>query len=198
MMTSSNGNIFCVTGPLWGEPTGHRWIPPQRPVTRSFWIFFGLCLNKRFSDQSRRRRFQTPSRSLWRHCKDSSDLTVMMRTLSFSALHSPQPYLDPRVWVLLSASTRWCLVRICEWIQGFLTHWGRNKMANLLLRTFSKAFARMKMATSHYWSQRRSHYLMYIHMYVNRLQWVNSLRPRKKGTISQMTFSNAFSWITLY
>ena len=27
MMTSSNGNIFCVTGPLCGEFTGHRWIP---------------------------------------------------------------------------------------------------------------------------------------------------------------------------
>ena len=27
MRTSSNGNIFRVTGPLWGEFTGHRWIP---------------------------------------------------------------------------------------------------------------------------------------------------------------------------
>ena len=27
MMTSSNGNLFRVTGPLWGEFTGHRWIP---------------------------------------------------------------------------------------------------------------------------------------------------------------------------
>ena len=35
-MTSSNGNISRVTGPLWGESTGHRWIPPQRPETRSF------------------------------------------------------------------------------------------------------------------------------------------------------------------
>ena len=26
-MTTSNGNIFRVTGPLWGESTGHRWIP---------------------------------------------------------------------------------------------------------------------------------------------------------------------------
>ena len=26
-MTSPNGNIFRVTGPLWGESTGHRWIP---------------------------------------------------------------------------------------------------------------------------------------------------------------------------
>ena len=27
MMTSSNGNIFLVTGPLCEEFTGHRWIP---------------------------------------------------------------------------------------------------------------------------------------------------------------------------
>ena len=27
MMTSSNGNIFCVSGHLCGEFTGHRWIP---------------------------------------------------------------------------------------------------------------------------------------------------------------------------
>ena len=34
MMTSSNGNIFHVTGPLCGEFTGE--FPSQRPVTRSF------------------------------------------------------------------------------------------------------------------------------------------------------------------
>ena len=27
MMTSSNGNIFRVTGPVCGEFTGSRWIP---------------------------------------------------------------------------------------------------------------------------------------------------------------------------
>ena len=27
MMSSSNGNIFRVTGPLWGESTGQRCIP---------------------------------------------------------------------------------------------------------------------------------------------------------------------------
>ena len=36
MMTSSNGNIFRVTGHLCGEFTGPRWIPTQRPMTRSF------------------------------------------------------------------------------------------------------------------------------------------------------------------
>ena len=46
MMTSSN--VFPVTGPLWGEFTGHRWTPlhSQRPVTRSFDVFFDLHLNK--------------------------------------------------------------------------------------------------------------------------------------------------------
>ena len=30
VMTSSSGNIFGVTGPLWGEPTGDRWIAPHK------------------------------------------------------------------------------------------------------------------------------------------------------------------------
>ena len=40
----------------------------QRPVTRSFGGFFDLRLNTRLSKQSRRRWFETLSRSLWRHC----------------------------------------------------------------------------------------------------------------------------------
>ena len=52
MMTSSNGNIFRVTGPLCGEFTGDRCIPPQGPVTRSFDVFFDLRLIKRLSKQS--------------------------------------------------------------------------------------------------------------------------------------------------
>ena len=39
-MTSSNGNIFRVTGPLCGEFTGPGEFPAQRPVTRSFDVFF--------------------------------------------------------------------------------------------------------------------------------------------------------------
>ena len=68
MMTSSNGNIFRVIGPLCGEIIGHRWIPPQRPVTRSFDVFFDLRLNKRLSKLSRHRWFDMPSRLLWHHC----------------------------------------------------------------------------------------------------------------------------------
>ena len=74
MMASSNGNIFRVAGHLYGEFTGHPWIPcvigqfpSQRPVMRSFDIFFDLRLNKRLSNQSRGWWFETPSHSLWRH-----------------------------------------------------------------------------------------------------------------------------------
>ena len=67
MMTSSNGNIFRVTGHLCGEFTGARWIPTQRPVTQSFDVFFDLRLNKRLSKKCRGWWFETLSRPLWRH-----------------------------------------------------------------------------------------------------------------------------------
>ena len=66
MMTSSNGNIFRVTGhsPVPGE------FPAQRPVTRNFDVFLDLCLNKRLSKHSWGWRFETLSRPLWHHCND--------------------------------------------------------------------------------------------------------------------------------
>ena len=67
MMTSSNGNIFCVTGHLCGESNGYRWIPRTRLVTRSFDVSFDLRLNKRLSKQSWGWWFETPPRPLWRH-----------------------------------------------------------------------------------------------------------------------------------
>ena len=44
-------------------------FPIQRPVTRSFYIFFDQRLNKQLRKQSWGRWFETPSRSFWRHCK---------------------------------------------------------------------------------------------------------------------------------
>ena len=49
MMASSNGNIFCVTGPLCGEFPVTGEFPAQRPVTQSFDIFFDLRLKKQLS-----------------------------------------------------------------------------------------------------------------------------------------------------
>ena len=73
MMTSSNGNIFRVTGPLCREFTGPGEFPIQRPVTRSFDVFFDLRLNKRLSKQPWGWWFERLSWSLWRHRNDSND-----------------------------------------------------------------------------------------------------------------------------
>ena len=42
-------------------------FPSQRPVTRSFVVFFHLCLNKRLSKQSWGWWVKTPLYPLWRH-----------------------------------------------------------------------------------------------------------------------------------
>ena len=39
MMTSSNGKIFRVTGPLCGEFTGPRWIPRTKASDAELWCF---------------------------------------------------------------------------------------------------------------------------------------------------------------
>ena len=39
MMTSSNGNIFRVTGHLCGEFTGPRWIPRTKASEAELWCF---------------------------------------------------------------------------------------------------------------------------------------------------------------
>ena len=70
MMTSSNGNIFRVTGPLYGEFTGLRWIPRTKASDAELDVFCDLRLIKRLSKHSRDRWFETPSRPLWRHCND--------------------------------------------------------------------------------------------------------------------------------
>ena len=54
---------ICVgNSPVPGE------FPTQRPVTRSFDVFFDLRLNKRLSTQLWGWWFETLTRSLWRHC----------------------------------------------------------------------------------------------------------------------------------
>ena len=71
MMRSSNGNIFCVIGPLRGESTGHQWIPLTKASDAEHWWLFYLRLNKRLNKQSRWRWFGTPLRT-------HHDVTVMI------------------------------------------------------------------------------------------------------------------------
>ena len=67
--------LCAENSPVTGE------FPAQRPVTRSFDVFFHLCLNKRLSKQSWGWWFETPSHPLWRHC----NVMLAIYILFFSA-----------------------------------------------------------------------------------------------------------------
>ena len=54
--------ICAGNSPVTGE------FPAQRPVTRSFDVFFDLHLNKRLNKQSQVWLFESPSWPLWLHC----------------------------------------------------------------------------------------------------------------------------------
>ena len=56
--------ICAGNSPTTGE------FPTQRPVARSFDVFFDLRLNKRLSKHSWSWWFETPSSPLWRHCNE--------------------------------------------------------------------------------------------------------------------------------
>ena len=62
MMTSSDGNIFRVTGPLCGEFTGHRWIPHVKGQWHGalmfslIWFWINGWVNNRWAGDLRSHR----------------------------------------------------------------------------------------------------------------------------------------------
>ena len=58
-------------------------LPPQRPVTRSFDVFFDLRLDKRLSKQWWGWWFETPSRSSWRPC----NVLIILQLLGAEVYH---------------------------------------------------------------------------------------------------------------
>ena len=68
MMMLSNGNIFHITGPLWGESTRHQWIPSRKASDAELWCFLWSVPH-----QSRRQWLEMPWASLWHHCNGNED-----------------------------------------------------------------------------------------------------------------------------
>ena len=85
MMTSSNGNIFRVTGHMCGEFTGHRWIHRTKTSDAEHDVFFDLRQNKRLVKQSWGWWFETLSRPLRRHCNATELLFILNRYVSLYA-----------------------------------------------------------------------------------------------------------------
>ena len=86
MMTSSNGNIFRVTGPLCWEFTGHQGIPCTKASDAELWCFLsfvpwisGWVNNREAGDLRRQRAHHDVIVMLSDHVKSSStsDVTPM-------------------------------------------------------------------------------------------------------------------------
>ena len=77
METFSALLALCAgNSPVIGE------FPSQRLVARSFDVLFRLRWNKWLRKQSERRWFETPSRSLWRHCNVEAVAETIIMVLS--------------------------------------------------------------------------------------------------------------------
>ena len=112
-MTSSNGNIFRVTGLLWEEFAGHRWIPLTKASDAELWFFYPR-MNKRMDKQLRRWRFETPSRSLWRRCNGTvlyqqsqecrSVCVALGTSCAFQKIHLCSSHRNINVILMITAS----------------------------------------------------------------------------------------------
>ena len=120
MMTSSNGNIFLVTGPLCGEFTSPGDFPAQRPVTRGFDVFFDLRPNKRLSKQWLGWWSETPSSPLWRHC--NGQLSIPCDLTSFEG-NAHLPYI-PIIMFALCHVLVWSIsFSIASLARGTILQW---------------------------------------------------------------------------
>ena len=98
--------ICARNSPVLGE------FPAQRPVTRSFDVFFHLRLNKRLTKQSWGWWFETLSCPLWRHCNDF-DLTIV-NVVTLSCTHSLYLHIKPHTNVTL-----WLMLFCCPYNKDY-------------------------------------------------------------------------------
>ena len=89
-MTSSNGKISTLLAICAGNSPVTGEFPTQRPVTRSFGVFFDLRLNKRLSKQSQGWWFETLSSASWRYCNEIVKLIVLTIHRHQTQLSSPR------------------------------------------------------------------------------------------------------------
>ena len=129
IMTSSNGNIFRVTGPLCGEFTGHRGIhrssvnSPLKGQWRGALMFPTICaLNKRLSKQSWGWWFETPSRSLWRHCKGIDISSYSIHPGHNNHIRKRRPYLILQLLKLFRKRSGGRNPKLSFWLTGSLSY----------------------------------------------------------------------------
>ena len=143
-MTSSNGNIFRFTGPLWGESTGHRWIPLTKAGGAEIWCFLWSE-----PEQTIEKTFETPV--IWDAIALIYDVTLMNLEISKGTIFKLCPEVNPILFNICAsriklgffslsictsaAKTTWkCkLFRKCSWVVlemfnlNYLCFWNLKK-----------------------------------------------------------------------
>ena len=118
--------ICAGNSPVPGE------FPIQRPVRRSFDVYFDLRPNKRLSKQSLGWWFETLSPSLWRHRNETLkfwDWVRLILKVSYR-VHPKQNANGSRLFSLL-----WFTGRVDPYLSILLhQHWGNQKMDLSLIR----------------------------------------------------------------
>ena len=131
METFSTLLALCAgNSPLTGES------PSQRPVTRSFDVFFDLRLNKRLNKQSWGWWFETPSRSLWRYRND------------FLRYQLDDSCLSATIWVRLNFK---CQVRAPYTLQMLLVPLSARPSSGIMLTTVKHSISRFVWLSILWW-----------------------------------------------
>ena len=76
IVASSNGSIFRVTGPLWGESTGHRWIRLTKASDTELWCFLWFV-----PEQTAEQTIEMPV--IWDAHRAHYDVIVMVPDILF-------------------------------------------------------------------------------------------------------------------
>ena len=129
METFSALLALCAgNSPVTGE------FPAQRPVTRSFDVFFDLLLNTRLSKQSWGWWFETPSRPLWRHQWTSIIPPISLRDVKNFVLKST---------TLLKQAHQWNIFTTRSFMMQYHIYFGNHKCRGAIrLRTYEKTILR--------------------------------------------------------
>ena len=103
-------------------------FPAQRPVTRSFDVFFDLRQNKRLRKQSWDWWFETPSRPFCRHCTDYAPMFISNhnanKTVCFQRkLCMPSAWRYNHILAYTFCRNQYCVRERWKEIAGFFTKW---------------------------------------------------------------------------
>ena len=176
--------ICAGNSPVPGE------FPAQRPITRSFDVFFDLRLNKRFSKQSWGWWFETLSGPLWHHRNATS---ILERIYHITVgLHCIYILTNPQMrWKINKKNHPWCIAMYPQTYHS--AHWWPSVV---MMPTLSHWWQqRLLLWSTNQTHQRWHHINSYISVAARNLtHWGRD----QIDAISQTTFSNAFSWMKMY